>query len=102
MAPSDSVSARVPIDRHQEEGGAERADDAADGRDAIDRAGHRAGALPRERSISRIANGEYMPKNVTGKNRIAIEATRLPVWMSSMPASTDSSIGCAKSGSTSM
>ena len=55
-----------------------------------------------ERSISRIANGEYMPKNVTGKNRIAIEASRLPALMSSIPASTHSSIGCAKPGSTSM
>ena len=42
--PSVSVIARVPIDGIRIERGAERADDAAERRDAVDRAGHAAGA----------------------------------------------------------
>ena len=50
------------------------------------------------RNRSRIANGEYMPRNVTGKNMMANEDARLPVRMSSKPASRDSSTGSENSG----
>ena len=50
------------------------------------------------RSSRRIANGEYMPRNVTGKNMMANEDARLPVRMSSKLASKDSSTGSENSG----
>ena len=52
-----------------------------------------------ERSKSRMANGEYMPRKVTGKNMIAIAAARLPDRTSSKAASTSSRSACANSGS---
>jgi hypothetical protein len=53
-----------------------------------------------ERSSSRMPNGENMPRKVTGKNRIAKAAARLPVFTSSKPASTASISGSENAGST--
>ena len=76
----------------QVERGAERADDAAE-RSRCRRPGRRARPeLCAERSGSRMPKGEYMPRNVTGKNRMANAAARLPAFTSSIAAASTNSI----------
>jgi hypothetical protein len=48
-----------------------------------------------------MANGEYMPRKVTGNSMMASEESRLPARISSMPASTNSRMAWAKLGSAS-
>ena len=53
-----------------------------------------------ECSSRRMPNGEYIPRNVTGKNRITKAAARLPIRTSSKAASTVSIMCSENAGNT--